>query len=127
MSKPTLGELIAQKAALEQQIAELQHTQRAEAIAQIRALMNEYGLTLTDIGARSPAAQQAAARADGRGTGKVAPKYLVGPRSADALAARGHGRRAHAVGFRDRRNEVILRRGHRGTALDRRDRFTHAA
>jgi DNA-binding protein H-NS len=88
MSKPTLGELIAQKAALEQQIAELQHTQRAEAIAQIRALMNEYGLTLTDIGARSPAAQQAAARADGRGTGKVAPKYRD-PGSGQTWSGRG--------------------------------------
>lgn len=71
MTQPTLGELIAQKAALEQQIAELQRTQRAEAIAQVRSLMAEYGLTLADIGARSPAAQQAAAKADRR----VAPKY----------------------------------------------------
>ena len=75
MSEPTLSELIAQKAALEQQIAELQRTQRAEAIAQIRALMSEYGLTLADIGARSPAAQQAAAKADRPGLSKVAPKY----------------------------------------------------
>lgn len=75
MSPPTLGELIAQKAALEQQIAELQRTQRAEAIAQIRSLMSEYGLTLADIGARSPAAQQVAAKADRQGPSKVAPKY----------------------------------------------------
>jgi DNA-binding protein H-NS len=88
MPNPTLGELIAQKVALEQQIAELQHSQRAEAIAQIRSLMNEYGLTLTDIGARSPAAQQAAARLDGRAAAKVSPKYRD-PASGQTWSGRG--------------------------------------
>ncbi len=66
----TLNELLAQKAALERQIADAQREERAAAIAQIKALMAQYGLTLADIGTR------AAAPAPRRGgTAKVPPKY----------------------------------------------------
>ncbi len=41
-----LAELIAQKAALEKRIAEAQTHERAAAIAQIKQLMSEHGLTL---------------------------------------------------------------------------------
>lgn len=63
----TLAELLAQKAELERQIAEQQRAERSAAIAQVRQLMDQYGLTLADIGARG--APAAAPRA------KVAAKY----------------------------------------------------
>ena len=66
----TIAELLAQKAELERQIAEQQRTERAAAIAQVRELMSQFGLTLADIGARGAhAAPTAAPRA------KVAAKY----------------------------------------------------
>jgi len=52
---PTLSELLAQKAALEKQIIDAQREERAAAIAQVKTLMTQYGLTLADIGARSVA------------------------------------------------------------------------
>ena len=69
MSAASLSDLLAQRAALEKQIAEAQREQRSAAIAQIRALMTEYGLSLADIGSRAAAAP---AR---RPSGKVAAKY----------------------------------------------------
>jgi DNA-binding protein H-NS len=51
----TLAELLAQKAELERQIAETQRAERATAIAQVRELMAQHGLTLADIGVRPPA------------------------------------------------------------------------
>jgi DNA-binding protein H-NS len=69
MSQVSLSDLLAQRAALEKQIADAQREQRSAAIAQIRSLMSEYGLTLADIGNRAAAAP---ARKAG---GKVAVKY----------------------------------------------------
>jgi DNA-binding protein H-NS len=66
----SLSELLAQKAALEQQIVEVQRQERAQAISQVRALMTEYGLTLADLGPRPAAAPRRTA-----GNGKVAAKY----------------------------------------------------
>ena len=68
MSKSSITDLLAQKAALEKQIADAQREQRSEAIARIKALMSEYGLTLADIGSRAAAAPR-------RSGGKVAAKY----------------------------------------------------
>lgn len=65
-----LSELLAQKAALEQQIIEVQREQRAQAIAQVRALMTEYGLSLADLGSRPAAAPR-----KGPAGGKVAAKF----------------------------------------------------
>ena len=65
MSKSSITDLLAQKAALEKQIADAQREQRSEAIARIKALMSEYGLTLADIGTRAAAAPR-------RRRGKVA-------------------------------------------------------
>lgn len=67
---PTLSELLAQKAALEKQIAETQREERAAAIAQVKALMAQYGLTLADIGAGGRAGTPRAG-----GGAKVPPKY----------------------------------------------------
>ena len=63
----TVSELLAQKAAIEQQIAEAQRSERADAVAKIRSLMAEYGLTLADLAPKSAAAKRSGV--------KVAPKY----------------------------------------------------
>jgi DNA-binding protein H-NS len=67
---PKISELLAQKAALEKQIEQAQREERGAAIAQIKALMTEHGLTAADIGSR----QRKAAKRGGTGT-KVAAKY----------------------------------------------------
>lgn len=77
-----LSELLAQKAALEQQIMEAQREQRAQAISQVRALMAEYGLTLADLGTRAAAAPRKAMG------GKVAAKYR-NPATGDTWSGRG--------------------------------------
>lgn len=68
----TLSELLAQKAALEQQILEAQREQRSQAIAQVRALMSEHGLTLADLGTRAAPGPR---KASSGSSGKVAAKY----------------------------------------------------
>ena len=65
----TLQELIAQKESLEREIERTKNQSRADAIAKVRALMEEYGLTASDLSTK-PAAK---ARA-GKGN-KVAAKY----------------------------------------------------
>ncbi len=64
---PKLTDLLAQRAALEQQIAEAQREERQSAISQVKALMAEHGLTLADLGTRS--------KAKSSGGAKVAAKY----------------------------------------------------
>ena len=66
----TIQELIAQKAALEQQIAEVQQQAKADGIAKIRALMAEHGLTVADLSEVRPSGKSKT----GKGQ-KVAPKY----------------------------------------------------
>lgn len=68
MTPSSLGDLLAQRAALEKKIADAQREQRSAAITQIKQLMTEYGLTLADIGSRAAAAPR-------RSGGKVAAKY----------------------------------------------------
>jgi DNA-binding protein H-NS len=66
----SLSELLAQKAALEKQILDAQREEKAAAIAQVKSLMSEHGLTLADLGnVRALAAPKRAAGS------KVAPKY----------------------------------------------------
>ncbi|MDE2368469.1 MAG: H-NS histone family protein [Burkholderiales bacterium] len=89
MSSQSLTELLAQKAAIERQIAETQRGQRADAIAKVKALMAEYGLTLADISARpaavarKPAAAKVAAKYHDKATGQtwsgrgLKPKWLT--------------------------------------------------
>ena len=48
-----LTELLAQRASLDQQIAQTQREERQQAIAQIKTLMAEYGLTAADLRARA--------------------------------------------------------------------------
>ncbi len=47
-----LSDLLAQKAALEKQIADAQREERSAAIAQIKSLMTQYGLTMSDLSAK---------------------------------------------------------------------------
>lgn len=64
----TLQELLSQKEALEREIELTKKRDRAEAIARVRALMAEYGLSLADLSARpGPKA--------GSSSGKVPAKY----------------------------------------------------
>jgi DNA-binding protein H-NS len=81
MAKDTLSDLLAQKAALEKQIADFQREQRGAAINQVKALMAEYGLTLADIGSKPAAAPKKAAA-------KVAAKYR-NPATGDTWSGRG--------------------------------------
>jgi DNA-binding protein H-NS len=66
---PKLSDLLTQKANLEKQIATVQREQRSAAIAQVKSLMDEHGLTAADIGARR---KSGGTTAVGK---KVAPKY----------------------------------------------------
>ena len=63
----SLKDLLAQRAALDQQIAATKDRERSEAIAKVRNLMTEYGLTALDLGARPNKASKP--------TQKVAAKY----------------------------------------------------
>lgn len=65
----TLQELLTQKEALEREIELTKKRDRAEAIAKVRGLMAEYGLTLADLGGKLPATAKETSR------GKVAAKY----------------------------------------------------
>jgi DNA-binding protein H-NS len=65
----TIQELLAQRDALEKQIAEAQRSAKAEAIAKVKALMSEYGLSAADLAVKGSALPKA------EGTKKVAAKY----------------------------------------------------
>ncbi len=78
----SLNDLLAQKAALEKQIAEAQREERGAAINKVKALMAEHGLSLADLGTRSAAASPRKAM------GKVAAKYR-NPATGDTWSGRG--------------------------------------
>jgi len=65
----TLQELIAQKDALEKEIERTKQQSRADAVAKVRALMQEYGLTSADLAGKVSVKPRA-----GKGN-KVAAKY----------------------------------------------------
>ncbi len=83
MTKNQLSELLAQKAALEQQIADVQRAQHSEAVAKVKALMAEHGLTLADIGSASKAAP-----GPKKAPSKVAAKFHD-PATGDTWSGRG--------------------------------------
>ena len=72
---PTLQELLAQKAEIERQIAEARRQERADAIAKVRALMAEQGLTAADLVAKAPGGGGGAPRGSSTSGRKVAAKY----------------------------------------------------
>lgn len=69
----TLQELLAQRAELEKKISDVQREERSNAIAKVRALMAEHGLTAADLSGKSAAPRAASAGA--AAGGKVAPKF----------------------------------------------------
>lgn len=93
----TLKDLIAQKEELETQIAHLRQTELAAAIAQVKALVQEHGLTAEDIfggmvrrvKSSEKATNKVAAKYRDPVTGKtwsgrgLAPKWLAGKDKAD--------------------------------------------
>jgi len=79
----TLTELLAQKAELEKKIIETQREEKTQAIAQVKSLMLQYGLSLADLGTRVPTPTRGAAT--GR---KVAAKYRD-PATGDTWSGRG--------------------------------------
>ncbi len=88
MSNPvTLGELLAQKAALEQQIAEVQRAERTQAIAQVKALIAQFGLSAADIGMARPLSLSASS-APVRAPKKLAAKYR-NPETGETWSGRG--------------------------------------
>ncbi|WKB52886.1 H-NS histone family protein [Eleftheria terrae] len=69
----TYQELLAQKADLEKQIESARKQELSDAIAQIKSLMSQYGLTVADLGAKAGASKTSATKGS-----KVAPKYRNG-------------------------------------------------
>lgn len=61
-----LKDLLAQRAALDQQISHTKDRERADAVAKVKSLMSDYGLTVADLSSRVPKAAK---------TSKVAAKY----------------------------------------------------
>ena len=68
---PSLQELLAKRAEIEKQISDAQREEHAAAVAKVKALMTEFGLTAADISGRASTARAGS----GRATGKVAPKF----------------------------------------------------
>lgn len=80
-----LTDLLAKKAELEQQIIEVQRAERAAAIAQVRELMAQHGLTLADLGSRG----STVAPSKARGTGAKVPAKYRDPASGQTWSGRG--------------------------------------
>lgn len=85
-------ELLAQKAALEKQQADLdkalleaRRSARASVIAQVKALMAEHDLTLADLGGKASGKSTGKSAQAGR---KVAPKYR-NPATGETWTGRG--------------------------------------
>ena len=65
----SLQDLLAQRAQLDKQIEETQALNRSAAIAKVRSLMAEYGLSIADLSGRAKGVPKTT------GPSKVAPKY----------------------------------------------------
>lgn len=79
----TLKELLTQQAALATQIEEMRHAEHADAIAKVKALIAENGLTKSDIFGATRAPQKTKAKVS-----KVAAKYRD-PASGKEWSGRG--------------------------------------
>ena len=77
----TIQELLAQRAELEKKIAEAQRSAKADAIAKVKALMAEYGLSAADLAGKTPSVKA-------EGGKKVAAKYRD-PASGQTWSGRG--------------------------------------
>ena len=67
----SLQDLLAQRAEIEKKIADVQRDERNNAVAKVRAMMSEFGLSAADIAGKAPTVRAAASKP----TGKVAAKY----------------------------------------------------
>jgi DNA-binding protein H-NS len=65
----SLQDLLAQRAEIEKKIADAQREERSSAIAKVKSLMAEFGLTAADIAGKTVVPRPKAAGS------KVAPKY----------------------------------------------------
>ena len=71
----TLQELVAQKEQLEREIESTRKSERDAAVAQIRKLMSEYGLSVSDLNPKTSSGKTSSGKT-GPGKGaKVAAKY----------------------------------------------------
>ncbi len=66
---PSLQDLLAQRADIEKKIADVQREARADAVAKVRAMMAEQGLTAADISGKAGSTRAA------KPASKVAAKY----------------------------------------------------
>jgi DNA-binding protein H-NS len=66
----TLQQLLDQKAALDKQIETTRRQEHSDAIAQVKSLMDQHGLTVADLGLRGSKSSSSV-----RKGGKVAAKY----------------------------------------------------
>ncbi|MEO8152330.1 MAG: H-NS histone family protein [Rhizobacter sp.] len=66
----SLQDLLAKRAALEQEIEVTQKRERQDAIGKVRALMSEYGLTAADLSSKGTGGKAGVAKG-----AKVPPKY----------------------------------------------------
>src|SRR4029078_6764577 len=57
-----LQELLAQKAEIDRQISDARRTERNDAVAKVRALMAEHGLTAADLIAKAPGPRASTSR-----------------------------------------------------------------
>lgn len=78
----TLQDLLAKKAALDQEIEVTQKRERSDALAKVKALMSEYGLSASDLAGKGGAKSGATKGA------KIAPKYR-NPATGDTWSGRG--------------------------------------
>jgi DNA-binding protein H-NS len=68
----SLQDLLAKKAALEQEIEATQKRERSDAVAQVKSLMSQYGLSISDLSGGKAAGNGKNGSTKGA---KVAPKY----------------------------------------------------
>lgn len=89
----TLKDLLAQRAALEAQIAETQARERANAVAKVKSLMEDYGLTINDLavraGVRNATKSSVAAKYKNNATGETWSGRGLQPRWLKAAIAAG--------------------------------------
>lgn len=79
----SLKDLLDRKAALEKEIESTRREELAGAIAKVKALMQEYGLTVADITTKSTVRQASVAKG-----GKVPAKFR-NPATGDSWSGRG--------------------------------------
>lgn len=66
----SLQELLAKRAALEEEIQDTRKRERQDAVAKVKALMVEYGLSVSDLSGKAPTSKPGIAKGS-----KVAAKY----------------------------------------------------